>query len=214
MPLSRAGATPFIWFDNFTLHNIHFVFFELSATKLALQNTFILGVWSATAGTLLALVIGYLTTRQAIAGHRTLGFLATAPVAIPGIVLGVGLFLSYARPPFVLYGTLWILFLAFVTIALPAAYQQLQSAFRSVHTDLEDASRILGATPAAHVARHYRPAVAHQRDRDLVLHLRRGHPRIVGRDHAVHLGDQGDLGLDLRPQRVRATSAPSRCLAS
>ncbi len=143
---SRAVATTFIWFDNFTLHNINFVFFELSATKLALQNTFILGVWSATVGTLLALVISYLTTRRAIAGHRTLGFLATAPVAIPGIVLGVGLFLSYARPPFVLYGTLWILFLAFVTIALPAAYQQLQSAFRSVHTDLEDASRILGAT--------------------------------------------------------------------
>ena len=75
-----------------------------------------------------------------------LGFLATAPVAIPGIVLGVGLFLSYARPPFVLYGTLWILLIAFVTIALPAAYQQMQSAFRSVHPDLEEASRILGAT--------------------------------------------------------------------
>jgi iron(III) transport system permease protein len=37
-----------------------------------------------------------------------LGFLATAPVAVPGIVLGVGLFLSYTRPPLVLYGTLWI----------------------------------------------------------------------------------------------------------
>ena len=45
-----------------------------------------------------------------------LGFLATAPVAIPGIVLGVGLFLSYTRPPFVLYGTLWILLIAYVTI--------------------------------------------------------------------------------------------------
>jgi iron(III) transport system permease protein len=33
-----------------------------------------------------------------------------------------------------------------VTLALPAAYQQLQSAFRSVHPELEDASRILGAT--------------------------------------------------------------------
>ena len=59
-------------------------------------------------------------------------FLATAPVAIPGIVLGVGLFLSYTRPPLVLYGTLWILLLAFLTIELPAAYQQLQSAFRSL----------------------------------------------------------------------------------
>ena len=145
-PRSREVATQFVTFDNFTLHNIHFVFFELSATKLAFKNTFVLGVASATIGTIIALVIAYLTTRQAIRGYRALGFLATAPVAIPGIVLGVGLFLSYTRPPFVLYGTLWILLLAFVTIALPAAYQQLQSAFRSVHPDLEDASRILGAT--------------------------------------------------------------------
>ena len=139
-------ATSFVSFDTFTLQNIRFVFFELSATKLAVKNTFVLGIASATIGTLMALVIAYLTTRRAIPGYRTLGFLATAPVAIPGIVLGVGLFLSYARPPFVLYGTLWILLLAFVTIALPAAYQQLQSAFRFVHTDLEDASRILGST--------------------------------------------------------------------
>jgi iron(III) transport system permease protein len=139
-------ASQFISFSNFTFHNINFVFFELSATKLAVKNTVILGVLSATIGTVLALVISYVTARKAIAGHRALGFLATAPVAIPGIVLGVGLFLSYARPPFVLYGTLWILLIAFVTIALPSAYQQMQSAFRSVHADLEDASRILGAT--------------------------------------------------------------------
>src|SRR5215208_6387599 len=139
-------ASEFVSFSNFTLHNINFVFFELSATKLAVKNTFILGILSATIGTLLALVISYVTTRRAITGYRALGFLATAPIAIPGIVLGVALFLTYARPPFVLYGTLWILLIAFVTIALPAAYQQMQSAFRSVHTDLEDASRILGAT--------------------------------------------------------------------
>jgi iron(III) transport system permease protein len=138
-------ASQFIGPGNFTLQNIHFVFFELSATQLAIKNTFILGMLAATVGTILAVVISYLTTRRAITGYRALGFLATAPVAIPGIVLGVALFLSYARPPFVLYGTLWILLIAFVTIALPAAYQQMQSAFRSVHTDLEDASRILGA---------------------------------------------------------------------
>jgi iron(III) transport system permease protein len=142
---SKVASQP-IWFDNFTFKNIHFVFFELSATKPALKNTFILGTLAATIGTLLALVIAYLTARRAVTGHRVLGFLATAPIAIPGIVLGVGLFLSYTRPPFVLYGTLWILLIAYITIELPAAYQQMQSAFRSVHTDLEDASRILGAT--------------------------------------------------------------------
>jgi iron(III) transport system permease protein len=135
-----------VTFATATWKNVHFVFFELSATRLALKNTLILGVASATAGTLIALVISYLTARRAIAGWRALAFLATAPVAVPGIVLGVGLFLSYTRPPFVLYGTLWILLIAFVTIALPAAYQQLQSAFRTINPDLEEASRILGAT--------------------------------------------------------------------
>jgi len=139
-------ASQLVSFGNFTLHNIHFVFFELSSTRLVLKNTLVLGVLSATIGTLIAVVIGYLTARKAIAGHRALGFLATAPVAVPGIVLGVGLFLSYTRPPFVLYGTLWILLIAFVTIAMPAAYQQLQSAYRAVHPDLEDACRILGGT--------------------------------------------------------------------
>jgi iron(III) transport system permease protein len=141
-PIATTLLTP----SNFTLHNIYFTFFELSSTKLALKNTLILGSLAATVGTALALVISYITVRQVVMGHRFLGFLATAPIAIPGIVLGVGLFLSYTRPPFLLYGTLWILLLAYVTIELPAAYQQLQSAFRAVHPELEDASRILGAT--------------------------------------------------------------------
>src|SRR6202012_1080420 len=112
----------------------------------ALWNTFILGALAATGGTLLALVIGYVTSRRLVAGHPGLGFLATAAGAIPGSVLALGLSLSYTRPPLVLYGTLWILLLAFLTIELPAGYQQLQAAFATVHPELEDASRILGAT--------------------------------------------------------------------
>jgi len=140
------NATTLVTPSTATLHNIVFVFTELSSTQLALKNTVILGTATATIGTILALVIAYVTTRRAIAGHRVLGFLATAPVAVPGIVLGVGLFLSYTRPPFVLYGTLWILLVAFLTINLPSAYQQLQAAFATIHPELEDASRILGAT--------------------------------------------------------------------
>jgi iron(III) transport system permease protein len=139
-------ATQFVTFKTATLHNLEFVLFELSATRLAVTNTIILGAATATLGTLMALIIAYVTARQAVTGHRLLGFLATAPIAIPGIVLGVGLFLSYTRPPFVLYGTLWILLVAFLTISLPSAYQQLQANFRTIHPELEEASRILGAT--------------------------------------------------------------------
>src|SRR6201998_1076418 len=140
------NATTLVTPSTFTLHNIVFVFTELSSTQLALKNTVILGTATATIGTTLALVIAYVTTRRVIAGWRVLGFLATAPVAVPRLVLGVGLFLSYTRQPFVLYGTLWILLIAFLTINLPSAYQQLQAAFATVHPELEEASRILGAT--------------------------------------------------------------------
>src|ERR1700752_1140924 len=141
-PNATTLATP----STLTLHNIVFVFTELSSTALALKNTVILGTATATIGTILALIIAYVTTRRAIIGSRVLGFLATAPIAVPGIVLGVGLFLSYTRPPFVLYGTLWILLIAFLTINLPSAYQQLQAALATIHPELEGASRILGAT--------------------------------------------------------------------
>src|ERR1041385_6636541 len=82
-------ASQLVTFSTLTLHNIHFVFFELSSTQLTLKNTFLLGTLAATIGTTLALVIAYVTTREAVPGHRALGFMATAPVAIPGIVLGV-----------------------------------------------------------------------------------------------------------------------------
>jgi iron(III) transport system permease protein len=139
-------ASKLVTFDTITLHNVRFTFLELSSTMPALKNTFLLATASATLGALLALLIAYIVARRAVPGHRVLAFLATAPLAIPGIVLGVGLFLAYTRGPVVLYGTLWILLIAYVTIELPAAYQQLQSAFRSLSPELEEASRILGAT--------------------------------------------------------------------
>lgn len=140
------SASQLVFLGSFTWQNVNFALFELSATKLVFQNTFLLAVFSATLGTLLALLVAYLVSRKAVRGHRVLAFLATAPIAIPGIVLGVGLFLAYTRPPLMLYGTLWILLLAYITIELPAAYQQLQSAFHAVHPELEEASRILGAS--------------------------------------------------------------------
>jgi len=131
---------------NLSLEHWRFVFFEFSQTKLALENTFILGITAATAGTILATCVGYLSLRKLVWGHRAIAFLATAPVAIPGIVLAVGLFLSYTHPPLVLYGTLWIIFLAYVTKELPVGYQQVAASLKAVHPELEDASRILGAT--------------------------------------------------------------------
>ena len=131
---------------NFSIEHWRFVFFEFSQTIVALFNTFVLGASAATAGTILVTLVGYLSLRKLVWGHNQLAFLATAPVAIPGIVLAVGLFLSYTTPPLVLYGTLWIIFLAYVTKELPVGYQQVAASLKSVHPELEDASRIFGAT--------------------------------------------------------------------
>jgi iron(III) transport system permease protein len=142
--VTTSVAEPFS-LANLTLKHVRFVFIEFSPTHRALRNTLVLGILAATLGTALALVVCYVATRKLIFGHQVLGFLATAPIAIPGIVLGVGLYLAYTRGPVVLYGTIWILLLAYLTIELPAAYQQLQSSFQSVSAELEDAGRILGA---------------------------------------------------------------------
>jgi iron(III) transport system permease protein len=143
--VTRTIAEP-LTLQSFTLQHFRFVFFEFSATRLALWNTLVLGVLTATIGTAIALVTAYMVARATERGVRLLAMLATAPVAIPGIVLGVGVFLTYSHPGLMLYGTLWILLVAFLTIEMPAGYQQMSAAFQGIHPELEEASRILGAT--------------------------------------------------------------------
>jgi iron(III) transport system permease protein len=142
--LTKTLAEPLLA-DNLTLQHIRFVFFEFSPTRLALRNTLLFAFVSATLGTSLALVVSYLANRKGVFGHSVLGFLATAPIAVPGIVLGVGMFIAYTRGPVVLYGTMWVMIIAYVTIEMPAAYQQLKSAFTGVAHELEEAGRVLGA---------------------------------------------------------------------
>ena len=142
--LSKAWAMPLTW-DNFTLHNLSFTFFEYGDTQRAIYNTFKLGLITATLGTLLATLIAYITNRNLFRGARYLSFFALAPLVIPGIVLAVGLFIAYTKPPLVLYGTIWILFVAFLTKEMPIGFSQAESTFKSIHLELEDASRIIGA---------------------------------------------------------------------
>ena len=141
---SRAWAMPLDW-DNFTVENFSYVLFQYSDTQRAILNTFKLGILTATTGTLLAMLIAYITNRNILRGARYLSFFALAPLVIPGIVLAVGLFIVYTRQPMVLYGTVWILFIAFLTKEMPIGFSQAESTFKSIHVELEDASRILGA---------------------------------------------------------------------
>ena len=142
---SRAWAMPLDW-DNFTVNNFSSVLFQNSDTRAAIFNTFELGILTATAGTILATLIAYITNRNLFRGARYLSFFALAPLVIPGIVLAVGLFIVYTQPPLVLYGTIWILFVAYLTKEMPMGFTQAEATFKSVHPELEDASRIIGAS--------------------------------------------------------------------
>jgi iron(III) transport system permease protein len=140
---SRAWAQPLTW-DNVTMENWSFTFLY-SSTQSAIVNTIELGVLTACVGAALATLLAYVTNRKLVRGHQVLGFLALAPVVIPGVVLAVALFIAYTRPPFLLYGTLWILFLAYLTKEMPVGYSQADATLRGIHPELEEAGRILGA---------------------------------------------------------------------
>lgn len=143
--LARAWGLGWTW-ENLTLRNFAFVLFQYDPTRAAVANTLLLATVTATFGTALTAGIAYLTHRRLVPGHRWLAFLATAPLAVPGIVLSMGLFRAYSRPPLLLYGTVWIIFVAFLTNYLPVAYTACQAAMATVPPDLEDAARVLGAS--------------------------------------------------------------------
>jgi iron(III) transport system permease protein len=142
--LSRAWAQPLTW-SNLTLANFSFTFFEYSATQAAILNTLELGVMTATIGAVGVALLSYVANRRLVLGHQLVAFLALAPIVIPGVVLAVALFIAYTRPPFVLYGTLAILFVAYLTKEMPVGYAQSDATFRAIPSELEDAGRILGA---------------------------------------------------------------------
>jgi iron(III) transport system permease protein len=134
--------------DNLTLNNLYFTMFENDLTRNAALHTFLYAGAASIIAITLALSVAYIVNRQLV-GRKVggvLAFLTMAPFVIPGIVLAIGFYAAYTRPPLLLYGTAWILILAFATRFLPIAYVNSSAAIRSINPELEDAVRILGGT--------------------------------------------------------------------
>jgi len=134
--------------DNLTLRNLQFTLFENSLTRNATLHTFLYGGAAAVIALTLALCLAYVVHRQLVSRRlgNVLSFVTMAPFVIPGIVLAIGFYAAYTQPPLALYGTAWILILAFATRFLPIAYANSAAAIRSINPELEDAVRILGGT--------------------------------------------------------------------
>lgn len=143
--LSRAWGRGLVS-TNLTVDWYRWAFANLEA-RHAIQHSLTYAAAAATIATVLALLVGYAVHRRLVPGAPLLGFMATTPFIIPGIVLAIGFFSAYARPPLVLYGTAWMLIVAFATRFLPIAYAGIQAALRTIDLELENAARTLGAVP-------------------------------------------------------------------
>lgn len=106
----------------------------------ALQNTLIIGTSAATAASLLAVFIAQLAVRERA---RALDWLATLPLAFPGIVLGLALVFLYAGTP--LYGGWLIMIIGFTTQFLPFAVRAISGPMMQLDASLDEAGKVLGA---------------------------------------------------------------------
>jgi iron(III) transport system permease protein len=122
-------------------------FERLFANPLALRsiaNTMEVGLITAVIGGVLAFALGYTIHRTTVVGRRALDIISTLPVAIPGLVIGVAYLWAWIGLPGGLYGTIWILALAFIARFLPDTIKALSTSMLQIHRELEEASWICG----------------------------------------------------------------------
>jgi iron(III) transport system permease protein len=143
--------------DNLTLDNIKWVLVDNRPTQQAIVNTFTYSGSASAIAIVLALCIAYIVQRRLLRYVNVLSFVAMAPFVIPGIVLAIGFYAAYTRPPLAIYGTGLILVLAFATRFLPIAYANSQASIRSINPELEDAVRILGGSRLTAIRRVVAP---------------------------------------------------------
>ena len=113
-------------------------------TTQALINTLEVGLATAVVGGVLSFAIGYTVVRTRVPGRRLVDMIATIPVAIPGLVIGVAYLWAWIGLPGGLYGTIWILALAFVARFIPDTVKALSTSLMQIHRELEEAAWISG----------------------------------------------------------------------
>ena len=118
--------------------------YPLAAT--ALKNSFYLSVGSATIVMLLTSMIAWVTVKTKLPGRAFLDTLTFIPIAMPGIVLGVSLIWVYLTIPIPIYGTIWVLLLAYITKYIPYGIRAASASMIQINKELEEASLTAGGT--------------------------------------------------------------------
>src|ERR1700709_2798390 len=124
---------------------MHFnAIFDNPLTLRSIYNAVEVGVITAVVGGTLAFAIGYTIHRTQVTGRRWIDMISTVPVAIPGLVVGVAYLWAWIGIPGGLYGTIWILALAFIARFMPDTVKALSTSFLQIHRELEEAAWVCG----------------------------------------------------------------------
>jgi iron(III) transport system permease protein len=112
----------------------------------SIKNSVLLGLGSATAVMVLTTLASWILVRTKLRGRWLLDLLTTLPLLFPGIVMGLAIMRFYLLVPIPIYGTLWILLVAFVTRYIPYGIRYTHSGLLQLHRELEEAAYTSGSS--------------------------------------------------------------------
>ena len=112
----------------------------------AMQNSIVLATLTATVAMVLTSLVAWIVYKSRLPGSWMLDFLAFVPITIPGIVMGMALILLYVAFPLPIYGTIWMLLIAYVTRYIPYGMRAASGSIMQIHSELEEAAAASGAS--------------------------------------------------------------------
>ncbi len=127
-----------------TLKQYAEVLFNNPLTARATVNSLFLGAAGATLTILFSLIISYIVQRTRVKGRALLDYLATLPAAVPAVVFAVGLLWGYIFLPVPIYGTIWMLLIAYIAHYIPFGVRATTSGLAQIGVELEESSRVHG----------------------------------------------------------------------
>ncbi len=123
----------------------HYVMFFTTQNMIAaLGNTIFLAVLTGLVCVVVGFFISLTELRRPSFATKALAFLAVLPVAVPGLVYGLGLLWTFLRTP--LYGSIWILLFAYVAKFLPYGVMVSRTGLMQIHPELAESARMSGAS--------------------------------------------------------------------
>ena len=112
----------------------------------SLFNSFSIGATTATVVVMLAAVVAWILIRGRTAGRAVLDQLASLPLIFPGVVLGLAVLTLYISAPVRVYGTIWILVIAYVISFLPYGLRYAHVGLLQISPELEESGQVGGGT--------------------------------------------------------------------